>query len=351
MCLLEALVSKTVIGGKFPCHLNTPKYTSKFWCIEPGYQRALWTPGSQVSFVSRMLQLKSCLRECRELHEECKTTNTIMPTRLVEITRTNDFFVRLVNSNDLEAGKIQYTALSHCWGTRDEGPTKTTVRNFKAHADQIPWNNLSQAFKDAIKVTNALDMRYIWIDSLCIVQDDEKDWQREAARMAGVFGGSDLTIAAADSYNSHVGLFLDSIAPPSIHFKENDSSSLSMVRFPPADFARLASTCLNGRGWVCQELLLSKRKVYFAQDQLYWHCQSLDISEDISSKWLGKRLLPQSSTRHTDSFRTGWHLLVQSYSRNFLHTKKTKSLPWRESSNGTKMKANKRQFLVCGRSR
>jgi hypothetical protein len=118
-------------------------------------------PGPQVPFVSRMLQLKSRLRECRELHEECKTTNTIMPTRLIEITRTSDFSVRLVNSNDLEAGQIQYTALSHCWGTFDEGPTKTTVRNFKARADQIPWNNLPQTFRDAIKVTNALDMRYI----------------------------------------------------------------------------------------------------------------------------------------------------------------------------------------------
>jgi len=172
-------------------------------------------------------------------------------------------------------------------------------------------------------VTNALDMRYIWIDSLCIVQDDEKDWQREAARMAGVFGGSDLTIAAADSYNSHVGLFLDSIAPPSIHFKENDSS-LSMVRFPLADFDRLALTCLNGRGWVFQELLLSKRKVYFAQDQLYWHCQSLGISEDNSSRWLGKRLLPQFSTLHTDNFRTGWHLLVQSYSQKLFTYQKDK---------------------------
>lgn len=244
-------------------------------------------PGPQFSFVSRILQLKTLLRECRELHEDCKTTNTIMPTRLVKITRTSDFSVRLVNSNDLEAGQTQYTALGHCWGTIDDGPPKTTVRNFKAHADQIHWNNLPLTFRDAIKVTNALDIRYIWIDSLCIIQDDEKDWRREAARMAGVFGGSDLKIAAADSYNSHVVLFLDSIAPPSIQFKEDDSS-LSMVRFPPADFERLASTCLNYRGWVFQDLLLSKRKAHFAKDQLYWHCQSLRISEDESSRLMGK---------------------------------------------------------------
>ena len=261
-----------------------------------------------------------------------------MPTRLVEITRTNDFSVRLVNSNELGAGKIQYTALSHCWGTIDEGPTKTTVRNFKAHADQIPWNNLSQTFRDAIKVTNALDMRYIWIDSLCIVQDDEKDWQREAARMAGVFGGSDLTIAAADSYNSHVGLFLDSIAPPSIHFKENDSSSFSMLRFPPADFARLASTCLNGRGWVFQELLLSKRKVHFAQDQLYWHCQSLGILRTTLADGLVKdssHTFPYTTRTISGHGGTHWYGIIAT---NFLHTKKTKSPPWQESPNGTKVK-------------
>jgi hypothetical protein len=135
--------------------------------------------------------------------------------------------------------------------------------------------------------------------------------------MAGVFGGSDLIIAAADSYNSHVGLFLDSIAPPSIHLKENDTS-LSMVRFPPAEFERLASPCLNDRGWVFQELTLSKRKVYFAQDQLYWHCKSLGISEDNSSKWFGKRLLP-FPIHHTENYRTRWYPLVQNYSDFFFY--------------------------------
>ena len=52
---------------------------------------------------------------------------------------------------------------------------------------------------------------YIWIDSLCIVQDDQKDWEVESARMATIFEGSELTIAATDSPDPEDGLFLDSV--------------------------------------------------------------------------------------------------------------------------------------------
>lgn len=68
----------------------------------------------------------------------------------------------------------------------------------------IPWDKLPSTFQDAITVTRRLGIAYIWIDSLCIVQDDAQDWEREAAKMALIFESAYLTIAATAAPNGTV---------------------------------------------------------------------------------------------------------------------------------------------------
>jgi len=98
--------------------------------------------------------------------------------------------------------------------------------------EAIPWESLSSTLKDALSVSSALDIGYIWVDSLCILQGDEEDWERESAMMASVFGESDLTIAAADSPDSQGGLFLESIPPPSVVTLEDGLSKIMIRRGP-----------------------------------------------------------------------------------------------------------------------
>lgn len=74
-----------------------------------------------------------------------------------------------------------YVALSHCWGP--EPPLKTTSKNRRQMERDLSWSFLPKTFQDAILVTLHLGMQYIWIDSLCIIQDDALDWDRESARM------------------------------------------------------------------------------------------------------------------------------------------------------------------------
>lgn len=145
--------------------------------------------------------------------------HVVLPSRFIDVgSRDGRKDPRLVSSTEV-SNKERYTTLSHCWGASpDNMPLRTTHATKAAHMVSIPMRTLPKTFRDAIDVTRALNVRYIWIDSLCIVQDDLEDWEQEAAKMASIYEGSFLTIAAADSPNSNGGLFLDSTTPP-VHFK------------------------------------------------------------------------------------------------------------------------------------
>lgn len=78
---------------------------------------------------------------------------------------------------------VQYATLSHCWGDPTKLP-KTELANYEIQKHRIRWSSLTRTYKDAIRLTFRLGLTYLWIDSLCIVQDSAQDWQAEAGRMA-----------------------------------------------------------------------------------------------------------------------------------------------------------------------
>lgn len=88
-----------------------------------------------------------------------------------------------------------YAALSYCWGTTL--PLTTTTINLKNHESGIGFNNLPRTLQDAVMVVRCLDIGYIWIDCLCILQDSKRDWEHESAHMADVYSNASLTVAAS----------------------------------------------------------------------------------------------------------------------------------------------------------
>ncbi|TGO07775.1 hypothetical protein BTUL_0247g00010 [Botrytis tulipae] len=131
-----------------------------------------------------------------------------LPRRLIDV---EEFFitgkVRLVESRSIERvdmTKIKYATLSHCWGPIASRVTRTTSHNYDEHMEEIIISKLPQIFQDVILLTGGLDMQYIWIDSLCIVQDDPSDWQQQSAMMADIYAGSLLNISAAHGSDSHL---------------------------------------------------------------------------------------------------------------------------------------------------
>jgi hypothetical protein len=101
-------------------------------------------------------------------------------------------YVRLVHTI---GQKGNYIALSHCWGSTNL--IRTTTRTLSTHEEGILITDLPKTFRDAISICRYLKVQFLWIDSLCIIQDDEQDWEREASRMADVYANAYLTIAAS----------------------------------------------------------------------------------------------------------------------------------------------------------
>ena len=129
-----------------------------------------------------------------------------MPTRVLAIcedgTRPS---VRLVETRG-RGGR--YIALSHCWGSTGNRPLRTTARNLESHQDGIPFENLPKTFQDCVEFSQCMGIRYVWIDSLCIIQDDHQDWLSEAAKMRDVYKNAALVVGASGAKDSTEGLFI-----------------------------------------------------------------------------------------------------------------------------------------------
>jgi hypothetical protein len=176
----------------------------------------------------------------------------------------------------------RYVCLSHCWGTLQ--PIVTTQSTLKIHTQGIPWKSLPQTFQDAITFVRMLRIQYIWIDSLCIIQDDEEDWMKEAAQMASIYRNGALTLAATASENAASGLFAS--MSPKFHAHELSLDDIHGQRcqvfvrqnMPHVDQLHLHYTRsysgfpLLRRGWVFQERLLSPRVLHFTPHELMWEC-------------------------------------------------------------------------------
>ncbi|EUC41130.1 hypothetical protein COCMIDRAFT_61418, partial [Bipolaris oryzae ATCC 44560] len=136
---------------------------------------------------------KEWLRSCSEKHPQCSPLgDRPLPTRVIDVGDKNSSRIRLVVSH----GRLdRYIALSHCWGHSE--PITTTKDNLDRHINEgVEIGDLPQTFRDAIEVVRALGFRYLWIDCLCIIQQDGEDWQREVTRMPEVYGNAAMTIAS-----------------------------------------------------------------------------------------------------------------------------------------------------------
>ena len=151
------------------------------------------------------LQLsKQWLKSCQACHKSCPPIkDRELPTRVLDVgSKKQD--PKLVDSADISGGEGCYVALSHCWGSRPPDLLLTSL-NLRSHLNTMPFHTLAKNFQDAITVTRFLGYRYLWIDSLCIIQDSEADWQVQCSRMEMVYANAALTIAAAAAPDAHEG--------------------------------------------------------------------------------------------------------------------------------------------------
>jgi hypothetical protein len=188
----------------------------------------------------------------------------------------------------------RYVALSHCWGTKQSSnpPLTTDKAKLASHLHRIQMAYLSKTFQDAVVLTKLCGVRYLWVDSLCIVQDDGIEWKIEAAKMGAIYYNAYLTLSAIDSIDSHGGLYLD-VKRSTLNVSTKTwrpylssrptRSTTSTVICRQVHHGR-DSLCDNGplkkRGWILQESLLSRRILYCGRDQFNWQCNCYSTTED-----------------------------------------------------------------------
>lgn len=223
---------------------------------------------------------------CDANHPDCASHSDYTPTRLVDVGILNSSDnVRLVLTKTVQlTSKISYATLSHCWGTIPMS-VSTTKATLEAHLAGFDIQALPKNFRDAIEIARALLIPYIWIDSLCIIQDDELDWRHEATQMASVYSSSKVTIAATSASDSTVGCFIDnslstSVTTVDLGLSEDGSTIKGYIRYPSHREGHFLDSPLHSRGWILQELVLSRRTLFFTSDQWYWSCRTTRCAED-----------------------------------------------------------------------
>ena len=224
------------------------------------------------------------MKLCAISHPKCQQilkTKPQLPTRVLQIGNESNHVSKLVSGS----GKHEsYATLSHCWGKTE--PLTTKLATLGTRQSCIADSELPKSFMDAVTTCRKLDIKYLWIDSLCIIQDSKKDWQAESATMGDVYGDSTITIAAASALDSSEGCFFQRNALSIRPCYARVFSVWCMVERHPnlldeiyGDLRLMSSFVLDKRAWVLQEQILACRTVSFLNDGVYWNCASLSASE------------------------------------------------------------------------
>lgn len=222
--------------------------------------------------------IKQWLHVCKNTHTSCsinmKTdSENFFPTRLIDVGTVTPPKPRLVMGVTLPKD-ASYITLSHCWGSTMQIQLK--LENFDQFSQELPFQELSKTFQDTIVATQRLGQRYLWIDSLCIIQDSQEDWQTQANSMAHVYSKSYCTIAAPTN-----GLFssrrLGEIRMVRLRLESNGNIyKLQDSRYCVREGEHHP---LAARAWVFQERLLSPCNIYFLRDQVFFECSSMNATE------------------------------------------------------------------------
>ena len=267
------------LNSEIADHLALPKA-----CLPSGDDT---NTGSSAS----LSRIKAWLDICSSSHPACSRADSQappLPTRVLAVGTKGSSKCHLVSGNKKNG---HYATLSHSWGDPRNRPLSTTDQTISCRQRGIEDKALPKTFRDAVQVCRELGIEYIWIDSLCIIQEQEtqEDWAKEAPTMGQVYGNSMLTISAAAAADSTQGCFKERLGLilwpcPIVLF----GHFCYLYRYPmnreeicgnPGDGEWDASNVLTQRAWVLQEQILSLRTITFSKNLLIWRCPSLSTNE------------------------------------------------------------------------
>jgi hypothetical protein len=254
-------------------------------CSEPA-DPVLRFPGSTLGEESMDIA-RSWLDTCLSKHKLCnadRTETSWYPTRLLKLERNFTGISVCVIETQATAPSGPFACLSHRWGQAN--PKRLTMANLEELKAQVMFENLSREFQDAFRACLDLNCYYLWIDSLCIIQDSHEDWLKEASQMASVYRNALFTISATsprcreEGLSTHRHCELSDCLYRDIEFpSSNGITRPARITYRSLWSSLILKAPISSRGWVVQERLLSRRILHFASSQLAWECDELEACE------------------------------------------------------------------------
>lgn len=313
---------------QFPQHFQLPlartETTSSAKKETPPLEASLTTRADTKAVFN---QVRSWAEACNRGHPECGNLNWSgnNPTRLLRIISASE--VQLVDARE-KTELIRYTALSYCWGSPDDEQTqrgRTTADNFHArHNQSFLIAELPATIRDAIILTQGCGLEYIWVDSVCIIQEDMEDWFTEANRMHEVYANAHFTICAASVDSASAGLFHTRQAwkyvtePCQLAGKRIAIRSSSLREL-------IQRSTWSSRAWTLQEEHLSPRMLYWTPQKIYWSCSKCLLIEGESPSKPAPTATPRppessflAASRSGLDLHERWYDLVESFTKRSL---------------------------------
>lgn len=235
---------------------------------------------------------------------------------------------------------VPYVALSYCWGSSGP-PLKTEKHTLAERLRGIPIQSMPLCFQDAIKVVRALGLRYIWIDALCIIQDDAVDWQREAGSMFDIFHNSFVTLGVAATSSCHESFLAKALPRFHIRFQSTTNPEISGIfslhAAPPSEIPEVGSNWgrplspfdgdmfaseWNRRGWVWQEQNMTPMLLMFGESMI--HLRGAGVHSEDGSNSGSLHLISNLGSRTDDTktddteLESDWYSWMRKYSQRTL---------------------------------
>lgn len=297
------------------------------------------------------------LKSCDTEHELCRARKEqrelLLPTRVIDVADVHSR-PRLIEL--LREECADYVCLSHCWGRSQ--PFKTEQNSLAERKVGMDVDNMPKTFRDAIMITRNLGIQYLWIDSLCIIQDSAEDWARESAQMGKIYRDAAVTIFAKHADSDDGGCFSSRSArasllcrtpifdelvsvlegrdcdtlPTFIQAKLHHAGSHSLPEhhsiFETIKALDPRQFPLDLRAWVLQESILSHRALLYDEDELRWTCPTVKACEclpegHIRQSW-SRFDKGDAETVSTRELSNAWALIVHEFSTRRLTYNKDK---------------------------